>query len=275
MNELYKRFDEPDKANCSTVVIGKNATVTGKVLLGHNEDDNDCVVELHLVPRVKHREGETISFKDADAVIPQVPETYSYYWSEVRCKGGISFADGFVNENGVAVVSNSCRPAKTPVVDVELGVGYAIRRLVAERATSARDGVRVAAELVEKYGYFSGRSYTIADKDEAFIFQIPTGHVYAARKVGDDEVFYIPNWYTIHDLDFSDTEHNKFYFSDNVVDYAIENGWYTPAKEGDYSDFDFAAVYQEPGDTGACNKERRRKNRRESHHHQASYKCGE
>ena len=258
MNEYYKKFEKFDKGNCSTVVIGKDASVTGKVILGHNEDDSDSIVELHLVPRMKHREGETISFKDADAVIPQVPETYSYYWSEVRCKGGISFADGFVNENGVAVVSNSCRPAKTPVIDVELGVGYAIRRLIAERAVSARDGVRVAAELVEKYGYFSGRAYTIADKDEAFVFQIPTGHVYAARKVGDDEVFYIPNWYTIHKIDFSDKEHKKFYFSENVVEYAIENGWYTPAKEGDYSDFDFAVAYQEPGDSDSHNIERRR-----------------
>lgn len=68
----------------------------------------------------------------------------------------------------MAVVSNSCRPAKHLLLDVELGVGYAIRRLIAERAVSARDGVRVAAELVEKYGYFSGRAYTIADQERGF-----------------------------------------------------------------------------------------------------------
>lgn len=73
MNEYYKKFEKFDKGNCSTVVIGKDASVTGKVILGHNEDDSDSIVELHLVPRMKHREGETISFKDADAVIPQVP----------------------------------------------------------------------------------------------------------------------------------------------------------------------------------------------------------
>ena len=67
MNEYYKKFEKFDKGNCSTVVIGKDASVTGKVILGHNEDDSDSIVELHLVPRMKHREGETISFKDADA----------------------------------------------------------------------------------------------------------------------------------------------------------------------------------------------------------------
>ena len=138
-----------DESNCSTVIIGKDASVTGKVILGHNEDDPNAVVQLHIVPRVKHKEGETISFADGSAVIPQVEETYSYYWSEVRCKGGISFADGFVNEWGVAVVSNACRPSKVKEGD-DSGIGYALRRLIAERARTAREGVEVAAGLEEK-----------------------------------------------------------------------------------------------------------------------------
>ena len=44
--------------------------------------------------------------------------------------------------------------------------------------------------------------------------------------------------------DFTDTEHKKFFWSENVVNFAIENGWYTPAVEGDYSDFDYTAAYQ-------------------------------
>lgn len=233
-----------DESNCSTVIIGKDASVTGKVILGHNEDDPNAVVQLHIVPRVKHKEGETISFADGSAVIPQVEETYSYYWSEVRCKGGISFADGFVNEWGVAVVSNACRPSKVKEGD-DSGIGYALRRLIAERARTAREGVEVAAGLVEKFGYFSARTYSIVDKNEAWVFQIPTGRNYVARKVGDDEIFYIPNWFTIHQVDFSDTEHKKFYFSKDLAKFAEENGWYTPKVAGDYSDFDFAAAYQD------------------------------
>ena len=33
MNEYYKKFEKFDKGNCSTVVIGKDASVTGKVIL--------------------------------------------------------------------------------------------------------------------------------------------------------------------------------------------------------------------------------------------------
>ncbi len=248
MTEYFLK--ENENANCSTILVGKDATVTGKVMLGHNEDDEDCIVQLHYVPRIKHKPSSTISFADASAVIPQVEETYAYYWSEVRCKGGISFADGYANEHGVVVVSNACRPSKD-ATGVEKDnreayhMGYALRRLVAERARTAREGVQVAAWLIETFGYFSSRSYAIADKDEAWVVQVPKGHNYVARRVGDDEVFYIPNHYTIHEVDFSDTEHKKFYWSENVVTYAIENGWYTPAVEGDWSDFDFAKAYQD------------------------------
>lgn len=37
-----------DNDNCTTVAVGKNASASGKVILGHNEDDARSVVQLHL-----------------------------------------------------------------------------------------------------------------------------------------------------------------------------------------------------------------------------------
>ena len=244
--------------NCSTIIIGKNATTTGKVLVAHGEDDPASFTQLHMVPRVTHKEGEYLIFDDCPEVrIPEVPETCAYYWSEVRCPGGESFADGFLNEHGVLVVSNSCVEAKTTDADPQpKGIGAGLRRLIAERCTTAREGVQVAADLLKTYGYRSSRCYTIADKDEAWMFQATTGPNYVAQKVGDDEIAYIPNWYTIHEVDLKDTEHKKFYFSETLVDYPLRNGWYKPAKEGDYSDFDFTEAYMTPSCLVASNTER-------------------
>lgn len=233
-----------DTDNCSTILVGKKASKTGKVLLAHNEDDMKNIVQMHLVPRVKHKKGETISFPDGSAVIPEVPETYSYYWAECREDGGAVFADGFVNEFGVAVVTNSMVSSKVPS-DGKFngGIGYGMRRLIAERARTAREGVEVVAGLMKEYGYYSSRCYQIADANEAWSVQLTKGNQFAARRVGDDEVYYVPNWYTIHEIDFSDTKHKNYYWSDDLVQYAIDNGWYTPKTE-DYSDFDFTAAYQ-------------------------------
>ena len=76
------------------------------------------------------------------------------------------------------------------------------------------------------------------------MLQIARGRHYAAERVPDDEVFYIPNWYTIHGIDFADTKHETYYFSDDLAGYAAERGWYVPKRPGEDSDFDFAKAYQ-------------------------------
>ena len=232
------------RTDCSTIIVGKNASSTGHVLMGHNEDDMGCYVQSHLVPHAAHQPDETVTFADAPAVIPQIPETLGFYWSEFRDPAGEAFADAFVNECGVSVVSNGCVASKVPENAPNYGIGYGLRHLIAARAHTAREGVEIAAALIEEYGYYSARSYAICDKDEGWIFQVTTGHNFVAQRVGDDEVQYIPNWYTIRGVDFSDEAHDRFYWSKNLVSYAIENGWYTPAAD-DYSDFDFALIYQD------------------------------
>ena len=240
------------EGGCTTVVIGKKASATGHVLIGHNEDDDKSIVMVHSVPHEKHEAGEFVTFGDRPGVkIPQVRETAGYIWSEVRRpNGGISFGDSFFNEYGVAVVTNSANPGKAPEDEngsqdpylATMGLGYGVRRLVAERAKTAREGLDVIIELVEKYGYFSSRTYQIADKDECWAVMLTRGKRLVAKRVPDDEVYFMPNHYTIHTLEPSDKK--NFYYTPDIVDFAIKNGWYTPAKPGDYSDFDFAQAYQ-------------------------------
>ncbi|MBR2595956.1 MAG: C69 family dipeptidase [Solobacterium sp.] len=245
---IYHNYKGMERGGCSTVIIGKAVSSTGHVIMGHNEDDEECVAQCHLVPRLTHAPGEMVTFEDGTAVIPQVEETLAFYWTDVKCEGGISFADCFVNECGVAVVTDSCRPSRDAAGAKkdnrkDYALGYALRRLIAERAHTAREGMELAAKLVEKYGYCSSRTYHIADKDEAWCLAIPKGFRCVARRVKDDEIYYIPNHYIIHEIDFSDPE--NWYWSEDLITFAIDQGWYHPAKEGDYSDFDFAAVYQE------------------------------
>lgn len=235
----------PAYADCSSIIVGKNVSETGEVLLGHNEDNGGrLVMPLYIMPRMTHEPGEYIIMEEAAAPIPQVEETWGFMWSETRTPGGASFSDGFINEWGVAIVSDSC--ANSNERDPELvdgGIGYGIRRIAAERARSAREAVEIIAELVETYGYnASGRSYQIADKDEGWMMQLVYGKHYAAQRVGDDEVAFIPNRYTIREVDFDDTE--NYILSPDLITYAIDQGWYTPAVDGDYSDFDFARAYQ-------------------------------
>ncbi len=240
-------LDDSIIEDCSAIIVGKKASATGKVILGHNEDDRaSSVMVQYKVPRATHGPGELLTFEPECAKIPQVTETWGYYWSETRASWKAPFSDVFINEWGVAIASDSCVHSREDRPELlNGGIGYGLGHLIAQRAKTAREGVKVAAELVGKYGYTSsGRAYEIVDKNEAWMFQVAQGTHYVARRVPDDEVLFIPNWFTIRKVDMADTE--NYAAAPDLITYAERRGWYTPAKAGDYSDFDFALAYQEP-----------------------------
>lgn len=234
--------------DCSAIIVGKEASKTGEVLFGHNEDDagNNVMVQ-HKVPRATHEPGELLTFEPDCAKIPQVAQTWSYLWSETRASWKASFSDTFINEWGVAIASDSCSNSREDRPELTNGgIGYGLGHIIAQRARTAKEGLKIAAALVDRYGYTaSGRAYQIVDKDEGWVFQVVKGKHYVAKRVPDDEVMFMPNWYTIHEVDFSDK--TNYVTSDDIVTYAISRGWYTPKKAGDYSDFSFAIAYQDPG----------------------------
>jgi dipeptidase len=232
---------------CSTVVVGKKASLTGEVLLGHNEDNEGrLVVVCYRMPRLKHAPGEMIASEERRARIPQVAETAAFLWWETIAEWKASYSDDFINEHGVAVVSDSCWPSKETKGElVDGGIGYGLRRVIAERAKTAREGVDIAAALVDRYGYAdSGRTYIIADKNEGWLFEVVMGKHYVARRVADDEVAFIPNWYTIREVNFIDKE--QWVVSPDLVSYAVQRGWFTPKAHGNMSGFDFAKAYMSP-----------------------------
>ena len=82
----------------------------------------------------------------------------------------MDFADSYLNEWGVTIASNACRSREDSTGLTKGGISYWLRRLMAERARTAREAVQIGGELVEKYGYdSSGRTYCIADAQEAWL----------------------------------------------------------------------------------------------------------
>ncbi|MCG5030097.1 C69 family dipeptidase [Mesosutterella sp. OilRF-GAM-744-9] len=232
---------------CSTVIVGKAASATGNILVGHNEDNGGRIFNpQYYVPPAAHKAGEMITFEPAAAKIPQVAKTLGFYWSQTLSSKGSSFSDGFVNDAGVIIVSNAC----TGIYDndqklTDGGIGYGIRRLMAERAHSAREAIQIAIDLLGKYGYFSeGRTYTVADAKEAWQIAIHKGDTWVARRVKDNEVVYIPNNFMIGVVDATDKD--NVIVSPGLIERSIKNGRYKPAKPGVYSDFNFRLAVQPP-----------------------------
>jgi dipeptidase len=225
--------------DCFTVLAGKAATADGSVMIGHNEDDRgDIIVNLRKIQPRDYGAPQKISLGEG-GTFETDGRTNGFLWIEATTQ---EFADSFINDHGVVIASDSC-PSREREDDLtDGGIGYMLRRIVAERAKSAREGVKLAGSLIEKYGYrSSGRSYAILDKDEAWMLAVIRGRHWFAQRVPDDEVAVVSNDYTIRKIRPSDTDH--FMGSPDILDYARKSGWYDETKDGP---FDFKKAFARP-----------------------------
>ncbi len=225
--------------DCFSILAGKDATVDGAVLFAHNEDDPwPQIVNWHKVPRKHHDPDEVVVLKNG-GTLAQVDETVAYIWLQMP---GKDFSDTYMNEFGVTIASNACRSRVEHPDLTDGGIGWWLRRLMAERSRTAREAVELAGRLVERFGYTgSGRSYCVADSREAWMMAVVHGKQWVACRIPDDHVAVIANRYTIGEIDLSDPA--VCIGSDDVIQFAVKQGWYDPETDGA---FNFRDVYSEP-----------------------------
>lgn len=228
---------------CYAVIVGREASADGSVLVGHNEQNGGRrILNFCRIPRRQFPEDAVVQLRRGGR-LQQVPETWSFLWSE---NPGLEFSDAYINEWGVAVVSDACPTREDDYVALiargeirDGGIGYMLRRLVAERAKTAREGVHLAGALVARFGYVhSGRTYVIADAREAWLFAVVRGRRWVARRVPDDRVVILPNVHIIGEVDLSDT--SNVMAAPDLIDYAVRRGWFKP---GGGEPFNFRKAY--------------------------------
>lgn len=239
-------------SGCFAVVVGKDASTDGSVLFGHLEQNGGLRnMSYRYVPRMDHEPGSVVQLRRG-GTWPQAEVTYAYLWGN---NTGAEFGDGYFNEWGVAIASDACRTREDSYEELvergditDGGIGYKLRRIVAQRAKTAREGVEIAGELLDHFGYASsGRTYIIADADEAWLLGAVKGKNWIAQRVPDDEIVLLPNVHIIGpEADLDDTE--NVIASEGLVDYAISRGWYDPDSEKPFS---FREAFNRPAPEGS------------------------
>jgi len=229
---------------CTVVIAGKNTTENGSILFGKTEDDGGMQVDyLWRFPRRNHSQGAFLQANLQGLKIPQRSQSYAYW---LDATPPTHYSNMVVNEWGVAFGSNGCQSREDPVKVLEEkgqiedgGIGFMLRIILAQRAKTARQAVLMAADLIDQYGYRpSGRNLNIVGPDEAWQLQMVRGRHYVARRVQDDEVVIVANTFSIREVDMNDRD--NFIASPDLIDYAVERGWYDPEEDGT---FDFARAY--------------------------------
>lgn len=256
---------------CLTVVLGRQATVDGSVLVGHNEENHGpYFVNFRRI----HPESVSANRRPLELPEPLHRPHYGFFWSQIP---GREFSDNYLNEAGVAIVSNGC-PSREDDVQTLIargeilhgGMGGLLRRLVAEQARTAQEGVELIGRLVEEFGYRdSGRTYVLADPQEAWVVAVVRGRRWLAQRVPDDAAVVVPNVFIFEHLETRDSacsdgisyepyeqplpsqgfctsepppdQKPQLRCSADLVSYAIHRGWYVP-ESGER--FSFRQAYQ-------------------------------
>ncbi len=241
------RSAEIEGEGCTSVMVTRGASVDGSTMTSHSCDSVSDRSWLNIIPAAKHPKGamakifvdakDTKGPRDTDVKvageIPQVRETYGY----------LNAAYPIMNEHQLAIGETTIGGRRDLKSDVGVLDAPELFRLALERAKTAREAIKVIDALTREHGYNdSGESFTFADKQEVWLFEIygpgkgRKGAVWAAQRVPDGHVSISANASRIRGIDLKDKE--NVLASENVFSLAREMGWW---KEGEA--FDFAYAY--------------------------------
>lgn len=222
---------------CTSLIVGKGVSADGSTMITYNADSYVLYGELYSSPAADYPEGAMLEVREWDSnkrlgEIAQVRHTYATI--------------GNMNEHQLAITETTWDSRKelrdtTGIMDYG-----SLIYITLQRARTAREAIKVMADLVEKYGYYStGESFSIADPNEAWILEMAPkgvgnkGAVWAAIRIPDNCVSAHANQSRIHRIPFKDKQNCMY--SKDVVSFAREKGYF----HGKDEDFSFSNAYAE------------------------------
>lgn len=245
----------PAKA-CTSYYVGSDLTEDGSTLFGRTEDTGDYhskvfdVIDSKDVPENGMWVDEDGGTKFTAPYKDGLTKTYRYTACRDGAKGDGLFGEVGINEKGVSMsattTADSNGKATAENVDEFVDTGISEENYVDYvlcQASTAREGVEILAEAIDKYGvWYTTDGLFIGDKNEVWYMEVLSGHQYCAIKMPSDKAAIIPNCLVIGDVDLDDTE--NVIASENVKKLAEDHGFYVAAETNqDVNDINIKKTY--------------------------------
>ncbi|HIF9365035.1 TPA: C69 family dipeptidase [Photobacterium damselae] len=198
---------------CTGILVGKQASADGSIMIARNEDFGVNNWNKHLA----YRPAQTNQAGDWQLgnglVVPMPPSFYAYSaipdWDAATMNpDGRYYEERGINEYNVAISATTSAEVneKAQAADplVKQGVIEAnIPTLILPQVKTAKQGVELLGQYIEKYGAGEGNSLYLADVNEAWLFEVGSGHQWIAVKVPDDSYAMMANGLRIHGVDLN------------------------------------------------------------------------
>jgi dipeptidase len=237
---------------CTNFLVTKGASKDGSVMITYSADSHTLYGELYHWPAATWPAGSMLDVYEWDTgkflgQIPQVAATYNVI--------------GNMNEHQVAIGETTYGGREDLQSQKGATMDYGSMMYIAlQRSKTAREALKVMTELVSEWGYASeGESISVADKNEAWIFEIigkgegQKGAVWVARRIPDGYVCAHANHARITTFPLADGKKSitfskrdkinnpdiECYYSDDIITFAREKGWF----KGKDAEFSFSDTY--------------------------------
>jgi dipeptidase len=227
---------------CTNIIITKEASADGSTMVSYAADSHWLYGELYLKKAGAFKQGAMRQVIEWDTYkplckIPEVAQTYQRL--------------GNMNEHQLIIGETTWGGREEQINEGGLMDYGSLIYIALERAKSAREAIKVIAELANTYGYCSeGETFSIADKDEAWIMDLvgkgkEKGIVWVARRVPDGYICGHANQARITRFPLHDSGNCQY--SEDVISFARANGWFSGSDE----EFSFRDAYN-PLDFGGA-----------------------
>jgi len=219
---------------CTNFIVTKGASTDGSAMVSYAADSHQLYGCLYRYTPTRHKDG-------------MQPV---YEWDTGRYLGDIKAADttyatvGNMNCHSL-VIAETTWGGRSELENPDGGIDYgSLIYITLQRARTAREAIATIADLASTYGYASsGESFSIADREEAWIMELVgkgakgKGIVWVARRIPDGYVSAHANQARITTFPKDDPE--NCLYSEDVISFAREMGYYT----GSDDDFSFSDTY--------------------------------
>lgn len=206
---------------CTSIIVGKEATKDGTIILARNEDFGVNNWNKYLKYRKTPQYAE-ISSSDkwvlGNGLEVDIPKkSYSYCSipdaeaskEATKCVGDhYFFEERGINECNVAISATNSMDMNSRVKEldppVEIGIEESIiLTLILPQVSKAVEAVELLGNYVENYGASEANGILIADEEEAWYFEIGSCHHWIAVKVPDKSYLVISNCMRVHSVDLN------------------------------------------------------------------------
>lgn len=196
---------------CTTVLVGKKASIDGSTMIARNEDgygqpnpQKFIVVLPTDQPRHFKSKANGIQIE-----LPANPLRYTLT-PDVNPDYGIWGGSG-INSANIAMTACETITTNPTVLAIDpfvpTGIGEAdLLSLVLPYSQTAEAAVKRLGALLTEYGTYEPNGIAFADQDEVWYLETIGGHHWAAIKIPDDAYVIAPNRFNITNFDFNSTD---------------------------------------------------------------------